>query len=62
MKWYSAEKRFGFVAVDSGHREVFVHAAVLQKSGLSGLSEGQRVTMQVAEGRKGLEAVSMSLA
>jgi cold shock protein len=61
VKWYSKDKRFGFVAVDSGQREVFVHAAVLQQSAVAALSEGQRVEMDVAEGRKGLEAVSISL-
>jgi CspA family cold shock protein len=61
VKWYSPVKRFGFVAVDSGRQEVFVHAATLQQSGLSNLFEGQRVEMAVAEGRKGLEAVSVSL-
>ena len=61
VKWYSPVKRFGFVAVDSGRQEVYVHAATLQQSGLSNLFEGQRVEMAVAEGRKGLEAVSVSL-
>jgi cold shock protein len=61
VKWYSPVKRFGFVAVDSGRQEVFVHATALQRSGVQNLFEGQRVEMEVAEGRKGLEAVSISL-
>jgi cold shock protein len=61
IKWYSPEKRFGFVAVEGGQREVFVHATVLQRSGIANLSEGQRVAMEVGEGRKGLEALSVSL-
>ena len=61
VKWYSPVKRFGFVAVDSGRQEVFVHAATLQRSGVPTLVEGQRVEMDVAEGRKGLEAASISL-
>jgi CspA family cold shock protein len=61
VKWYSPVKRFGFVAVDSGRQEVLVRAATLQQSGISNLFEGQRVEMAVAEGRKGLEAVSISL-
>jgi CspA family cold shock protein len=60
VKWYSPAKRFGFVAVDSGRAEVFVHAEVLQRSGIATLSEGQRVEMEVVEGHKGLEAVSVS--
>jgi CspA family cold shock protein len=61
VKWYSPEKRFGFVAVEGGRSEVFVHAAALQRSGIAKLAEGQRVAMEVAEGRKGLEAVSLSV-
>jgi cold shock protein len=61
VKWYNAEKRFGFVAVEDGRAEVFVHATALQRSGVGNLSEGQRVEMEVAEGRKGLEAVTVSL-
>jgi cold shock protein len=61
VKWYSPEKRFGFVAVESGQREVFVHATALQRSRLATLTEGQRVAMEVREGQKGLEAVSISL-
>jgi CspA family cold shock protein len=62
VKWYSPEKRFGFVAVEGGRSEVFVHAAALQRSGIAKVAEGQRVTMEVAEGRKGLEAVAVSIA
>jgi cold shock protein len=61
VKWYNAEKRFGFVAVEDGRAEVFVHATALQRSGVGNLSEGQRVEMEVAEGRKGPEAVTVSL-
>jgi cold shock protein len=61
VKWYNPEKRFGFVAVEDGHAEVFVHATALQRSGVANLFEGQRVEMEVGEGRKGLEAVTISL-
>jgi CspA family cold shock protein len=61
VKWYSPEKRFGFVAVDGGRSEVFVHAAALQRSGIARLTEGQSVAMEVTEGRKGLEAVTVSI-
>jgi cold shock protein len=62
VKWYSPDKRFGFVAVEGGHREVFVHATALQRSGLANLAEGQRVAMEVGKGRNGLEALSVRLA
>jgi cold shock protein len=41
---------------------VFVHASALQRAGLAGLNEGQRVIVDIAEGRKGPEAVSIQLA
>jgi CspA family cold shock protein len=62
VKWYNPEKGFGFVQMDDGGKDVFVHASVLQRAGLQTLAEGQRVTMDVAEGRKGPEAVAIRLA
>lgn len=56
VKWYNAEKGFGFVASNSGGKDVFVHATALERSGTATLSEGQAVTMQVSQGKKGLEA------
>jgi cold shock CspA family protein len=47
--------------LDGGRAEVFVHAAALQRSGIAKLAEGQRVAMEVTEGRKGLEAVAVSI-
>ena len=61
VKWYSPEKRLGFVAVEGGRSEVFVHGATLHRSGITKLAEGQRVAMEVTEGRKGLEAVAVSI-
>jgi CspA family cold shock protein len=61
VKWFNAEKGFGFIAVEGGGKDVFVHASTLQRAGLSTLAEGQRVTIDVAEGRKGPEAVGIRL-
>jgi len=55
-------KGFGFIVRDSGGRDVFVHASALQRAGIKGLSEGQRVFVGVAEGRKGPEAASIQVA
>lgn len=59
VKWFNPDKGFGFVAVESGGKDVFIHISALQRSGLTGLSEGQRVNMDVREGRKGPEAVAI---
>ena len=55
-------KGFGFIVRDSGGRDVFVHASALQRAGITGLDEGQRVFVGVAKGRKGPEAASIQLA
>jgi len=62
LKWYNATKGFGFIVRDSGGRDVFVHASALQRADITGLSEGQRVFVGVAEGRKGPEAASIQMA
>ena len=62
VKWYNTAKGFGFIAMDSGGKDVFVHASALQRAGITGLSEGQRVFVGVAEGGKGPEAASIQLA
>ena len=62
VKWYSAAKRFGFIARDDGGKDIFVHASVLQRAGIEGLIAGQRVTVDIVEGRKGPEASSIRLA
>jgi cold shock protein len=62
VKWFSADKGFGFVAADSGGKDVFVHASALQRSGLMRLAEGQRVIMDVRQGQKGPEVATLRLA
>jgi cold shock protein len=61
VKMYNADRGFGFVGPDSGGKDVFVHATTLERGGLSGLTEGQRVRMQIGQGQKGLEARSIKL-
>lgn len=62
VKWYNPEKGFGFIAVEGGGKDVFVHVTVISRSGLSDLAEGQRVVVQVGQGPKGPEARGIELA
>jgi CspA family cold shock protein len=60
VKWFNSDKGFGFIAPDSGGKDVFVHISVLGRSGLANLAEGQQVSMRVVETPKGREAVSVA--
>jgi cold shock protein len=62
VKWFNATKGFGFITPDDGGRDVFIHVKALERSGLAGLNEQQRVKMSVRQGEKGLEAVSVATA
>jgi cold shock protein len=61
VKWFSVEKGYGFITRNGGGEDVFVHISALDRSGLTGLSEGDRVLFDVAEGRKGPEAAKVRL-
>jgi CspA family cold shock protein len=61
VKWFNVDKGFGFIARDNGGKDVFVHISALAPSGLTALNEGERVTFDVAEGRKGPEAARVRL-
>ena len=58
VKWFNAEKGYGFIAVDGGgpSDDVFVHYSAIENTGFRTLEEGQRVEFDVAPGRKGEEA------
>jgi cold shock protein len=61
VKWYNHMKGFGFIGPDQGGKDIFVHATALERSGGMGLTEGQRVAVDVADGQKGPEAISLRL-
>lgn len=61
VKWYNAMRGFGFIASDRGGKDIFVHASALERAGITGLMEGQRVAVDVIGGRKGPEAAGLRL-
>ena len=61
MKWFNADKGFGFVVAEDGDKDVFIHISVVEKAGISVLAECQRVAMQVVKTQKGREAISLTL-
>ncbi|MEL4506052.1 cold-shock protein [Luteococcus sp. H138] len=56
VKWFNAEKGFGFIAVDGGQEDVFVHYSAIESSGFRSLDEGQPVEFDVVQGPKGQQA------
>jgi CspA family cold shock protein len=61
VKWFEAEKGYGFISPDGGGKDVFIHITALRRSGVNALDPGQRVRVEVVDGKKGLEADSITL-
>ena len=61
VKWYNPDKGFGFITPQSGGKDVFIHATVLERAGMGPLQEGQSVRIGVVQGAKGPEAGTISL-
>lgn len=58
VKFYNDQKGYGFIAPDNGSKDVFVHATALERAGIRGLSEGQKVSFDTAvDQRSGKTAV-----
>ncbi|WP_102106934.1 cold-shock protein [Oceaniglobus roseus] len=63
VKWFNATKGFGFIEPEGGKKDVFVHISAVERSGLTGLADNQKVTFDIESGRDGREsAVNLQLA
>jgi CspA family cold shock protein len=56
VKWFSAEKGYGFITPDDGSADVFVHFSAIVGQGYKELTEGQKVSFEVSQGQKGPQA------
>jgi len=57
VKWFNSQKGFGFIELESGGKDVFVHISAVERAGMSGLNEGQKVSFDiVADHRTGKSA------
>lgn len=56
VKWFNADKGYGFVTPESGGEDLFVHFSAIQAEGFKSLDEGQRVSFTVTQGQKGPQA------
>ena len=62
VKWFNAQKGFGFIQPDGGGPDVFVHVSALERAGFSTLNEGQRVSFDIAHDRGRTNAANLKLA
>lgn len=59
VKWFSAEKGYGFITPDDGTKDLFVHHSAIQAEGFRTLNEGEKVEYDVTQGQKGPQAVNV---
>ena len=59
VKWFNAEKGFGFIAPDGGGPDVFAHYSAIQSQGYKELTDGQQVEFDVTQGQKGPQAANI---
>ncbi|WP_407492018.1 cold-shock protein [Pseudooceanicola sp. MF1-13] len=62
VKWFNTTKGYGFIAPESGSKDIFVHISAVERSGLTGLQDGAKVSYELQAGRDGREsAVDLAL-
>ena len=62
VKWFNAQKGYGFITNESTGEDVFVHFSGIAGEGYKSLEEGQNVTFDIPEGNRGLQAVNVTVA
>lgn len=62
VKWFNAQKGFGFITKENGGDDVFVHFSGINSDGFKTLEEGQAVTFDITEGARGAQAVNVTVA
>jgi CspA family cold shock protein len=53
VKWFNSQKGYGFIQPDDGSKDVFVHISAVERAGLNGLNEGQKVSFDLERGQQG---------
>ena len=62
VKWFNAQKGYGFIQPESGGKDVFVHISAVERAGMGSLAEGQRVSYEIARDRGKESAANLALA